>query len=210
VNAVPATIAGTHRGKVSNAQFAMGIAYGLGVARETIIQGLTGFTSSFEQNPGRFNILDQHPFRVIVDKASGAEAMRALADAARAMPATGRKVLLLTAPGKHTDDYIRDMGRAAAGAFDRYICAAPRDTRYRPPHEAPILLAEGLLQAGVDPSAISRIVLDDDTLPHLLAEARAGDLIVISTRPPDWAIKQVSEFREAPYRAVPALLDSGG
>jgi cyanophycin synthetase len=203
VSGIPATIGGAHRAKVWNAQFAAAIAYGLGIAGVAIVQGLSAFTSSFEQNPGRFNIVDQHPFRVVLDKATGAEAVSSMATAARGMAVSGRRFLLLMAPGKYTDEFIVGMGRAAGGAFDRYICAGSPDSRYREPQEIADLLARGLLEAGVDSNCVSAVVLNyEATIPDLLADARAGDLVVITTYPLDWALKQVMAFR--PRESGPA------
>jgi cyanophycin synthetase len=201
VSSIPAALAGLHKAKVWNALFATAIAYGLGTTTDAIARGLATFTSSAEQNPARFNVIDQHPFRVILDKADGAEAVRGLADVARGLPVTGCKLLLLTARGNRPDDYIRDMGRAAAGPFDRYVCSSNRDLRGRAPHEVPTLLTEGLLQAGVDGQAISRIENEDDAVVAILSMARAGDLVLLSLPQSGAALKTVTEFTPG-YRVL--------
>jgi len=45
---------------------------------EGIRLGLCTFDNTFEQTPGRMNIYDQHPFRVIVDYAHNPVAVRTM------------------------------------------------------------------------------------------------------------------------------------
>jgi cyanophycin synthetase len=193
---IPATLNGLHKPKVCNALFATAIAFGLGIGTDAIVTGLTAFRSSFEQNPGRFNIIDQHAFRVIVDTADGAEAVGGLAQVARSLAVSGRRMLLLTAPGNRPDDYIIAMGRAAAGAFDSYVCCNRKDLRGRAPDEVPSLLGRGLMEAGVDAGAICRAEVEDRALADLLSTLRTGDLAVlsISTTRSAWAWEQITGF----------------
>src|SRR3546814_2471153 len=45
---------------------------------DVIRSGLKGFASSFEDNPGRRNIIDDHPFRVLIDYAHNPASLEAL------------------------------------------------------------------------------------------------------------------------------------
>ena len=66
---IPATIEGRAMHNVQNAMFAAALAFNLGVSLEGIRQGLRTFDSTYFQVPGRMNIYDEHPFRVILDYA---------------------------------------------------------------------------------------------------------------------------------------------
>ena len=52
---------------VQNAMFAAAIAYHMDVDLENIRHGLRTFDSTFFQSPGRLNVYDEHPFKVIMD-----------------------------------------------------------------------------------------------------------------------------------------------
>ena len=77
---IPATLEGKARHNVANALAAAAIAYARGVSVENIRQGLRTFATSFYQTPGRLNVFDEHPFRVIVDYAHNPAAIEALSD----------------------------------------------------------------------------------------------------------------------------------
>src|SRR5207253_2268808 len=82
---IPATLQGAVQFNIQNALAAAAIGYGLGIDDKKISAGLASFTSSFRQNPGRFNVFDGHGFRVIVDYAHNPAALSALLNAARHM-----------------------------------------------------------------------------------------------------------------------------
>ena len=181
LNSIPATHNGTAIAKVSNAMFATAIAYGLGVAPSNIGKALAQFSSSYAQNPGRFNFCDRHPFRIILEWADGPVAMAAMAASIDSMKVPGRKLLLLTAAGNRPDDFIVATGRAAAGHFDEYTCCDWDDLRGRNAGETPALLRTGLMDGGVAPSQIELAVSETQCLKQLLIEAQPGDLVVITT-----------------------------
>jgi cyanophycin synthetase len=64
---VPATIEGKAMHNVQNALFAAVMAYAMGVKIENIRQGLRTFDTSYFQVPGRTNVFDEHPFKVLFD-----------------------------------------------------------------------------------------------------------------------------------------------
>jgi hypothetical protein len=68
----------------------------------------------------------------------------------------------------------------------------------------PDLLHRGLVEAGVDPDSVLRVELEDQGLPDLLAAARPGDLVVVSTFESDWAWEQITEFKGAVSANLPS------
>ena len=63
-------------------------------------------------------------------------------------------MLSLSAPSTRSDDWLRALGRAAAGHFDRYYFTDFHDLRDRQPGEVGDVIAEGLRAAGVAEDAI--------------------------------------------------------
>ena len=60
--------------------FAAACAFSLGIKLDAIRQGLRTFDSTFYQAPGRMNVFDEHPFKVIFDYAHNAHAVAAMSD----------------------------------------------------------------------------------------------------------------------------------
>jgi hypothetical protein len=72
---IPATLEGRAMHNVQNAMFAAAMAFSLGIKLDAIRQGLRTFDSTFFQAPGRMNVFDEHPFKVIFDYAHNAHAV---------------------------------------------------------------------------------------------------------------------------------------
>jgi cyanophycin synthetase len=169
----------------SNAMFVGGIALKLGFTPAEIIDGLAGFTSNPEQNPGRHNLIEGFPFDLLLTWVDGAPSLRelvALLD--KEDRPIGKRHLYLTIPGNRSDEWTVEMGRIAAGHFDHYWCSDMADTRGRPPGELPGLMAQGLREAGVDAQAITCLAGPERALGPLLARIEPGahvTLIVYET-----------------------------
>jgi cyanophycin synthetase len=177
---IPATLGGLAMGKAVNAAFALALAHGLGIPFATAASALRGFASTAETNPGRLNLLRNLPFTALVDWADGPEASAELASVARNLPIEGRRLLLLTAVGNRSDEFIMAAAKAFAGKFDRYICSNFTDLRGRAADDVPALLRRGLLQGG---AAADEIVCIGD-FAGALDEAKAcvseDDLLVVA------------------------------
>ena len=64
---------------------------------------------------------------------------------ARNLPIEGRRLLVLTAVGNRSDEFIMGAAKAFAGKFDRYICSNFTDLRGRAADDVPALLRRGCL-----------------------------------------------------------------
>jgi cyanophycin synthetase len=80
---IPATIEGKATHNVQNAMFAAALAFAMGVRLEDIRHGLQTFETSYFQAPGRGNIYNEHPFKVILDYGHNAAAVEAMCQLAR-------------------------------------------------------------------------------------------------------------------------------
>jgi cyanophycin synthetase len=176
---IPATIEGRAMHNVQNAMFAAALAYNLGISIENIRHGLRTFDSTFFQAPGRMNIYDEHPFKVILDYAHNAAAVKAICDLVDRFEVEGRKIAILAAPGDRRDQDIRDIAGIAAGHFDHYICRRDDNPRGRDPDEVPNMIKDKLLEEGIHSDDIEVIPDEQEATRRALEIAEPGDLVLI-------------------------------
>ena len=119
---IPATLEGRATHNVQNAMFAAAMAFSLGIKLDAIRQGLRTFDSTFFQAPGRMNVFNEHPFKVLFDYGHNAHAVAAMADLAQRLDVAGRRIVVLAGPGDRRDEDLVAIAQAVAGRFDHYIC----------------------------------------------------------------------------------------
>ena len=176
---IPATLEGRALHNVQNAMFAAAMAYCGGVKLEDIRHGLRTFDTTFFQAPGRMNIFDEHPFRVILDFGHNPHAVEAMCSVVDQLPANGRKIVVVAVPGDRRDEDVRQVAAKVAGHFDIYICRRDDALRGREPSEIPEMLAEALRAEGVPEDAIQIIPSEVDAVDHSLRIAEQDDLLLI-------------------------------
>jgi len=176
---IPATIEGRALHNVQNAMFAAALAYNMGISIEDIRHGLRTFDSTFFQAPGRMNIYNEHPFRVILDYAHNAPAVKAMCGLVDRFDVDGQRIVVLAAPGDRRDEDIRNIAAIAAGHFDRYICRRDDNPRGRGLDEVALMLRDALLDNGVAPDRIQVVADEQDATRHALELASPGDLVLI-------------------------------
>ncbi|MFT5670132.1 MAG: cyanophycin synthetase, partial [Glaciecola sp.] len=176
---VPATIEGKALHNVQNAMFATAIAYSFNTSLENIRQGLRIFNTSFYQAPGRLNIYDEYPFKVILDYAHNPAAIKTITDLAGRLEVKGKRRLVIAMPGDRRDEDIIEAANSVASTFDSFVCKADDDRRGRGFDEVPQLLKSTLMQAGVDEANIQVIPSEADAVEAGLESCLAGDLVII-------------------------------
>jgi cyanophycin synthetase len=165
---------------VANALAATAIAYARGISVENIKQGLRTFTTSFYQAPGRLNVFDEHPFRVIVDYAHNPAAFRAMQDLVqRLRPSYKRIIGVVSAPGDRRDIDIREDGEIAGSMFDLLVIKEDDDTRGRASGSIAAMIREAALQAGRQDSQITIVLNELEATRHALSLGEQGDLVII-------------------------------
>jgi cyanophycin synthetase len=192
---IPATLEGRAMHNVQNAMFAAAMAFSMELKLEDIRHGLRTFDTTFFQAPGRMNIYDEHPFKVILDYGHNPAAVEAMCELVKALDVSGRRICVLAAPGDRRDQDIAEIGRIAAGHFDRYICRRDDQLRGRKPDEVPNLLREALMANGVSADQIRVIPDEQAAIDSALREAEAGDLVFIFADAITRSWKQVIQFR---------------
>ncbi|HET6591289.1 MAG TPA: cyanophycin synthetase [Xanthomonadales bacterium] len=176
---IPATIEGKASHNVQNAMFAAALAFSLGKSLEDIRHGLRTFDSSYFQAPGRMNVFDEHPFRVILDYGHNAAAIASISQLVSRLEVRGRRVCVLAAPGDRRDEDIRAIADEAAGHYDYYICKADDHRRGRGEDEVPRMLRSRLLERGIDEARVDVMPSESQAVMAALSMAREGDLVVI-------------------------------
>ena len=176
---IPATIEGRALHNVQNAMFAAALAYNMDISLEDIRQGLRTFDSTFFQAPGRMNIYDEHPFRVILDYAHNPAAVKAMCDLVDRFDVDGKRIIVLSAPGDRRDEDIREIAQIASGHFDHFICRADDNRRGRDSDEVPTMLKNRLLEEGISNDQIEVIPDEQEANTRALEMAETGDLILV-------------------------------
>jgi cyanophycin synthetase len=192
---IPATLEGRALHNVQNAMFAAAMAYCGGVKLEDIRHGLRTFDTTFFQAPGRMNVFDGHPFRVILDYAHNPHAVEAMCNVVDQITVPGRKIVVLAAPGDRRDEDIADIGRKAAGHFDHYLCRRDDSLRGRGENEVPEMLRDALLEAGVAADAIRVVPSEAESVDTALRMGQSDDLILIFGDSLKRTWKQITKFR---------------
>src|SRR6185295_10815775 len=146
---IPATLEGRAVHNVQNAMFAAAMAFSFGIKLDAIRQGLRTFDSTFFQAPGRMNVFNEHPFKVLLDYGHNAHAVGTMADLAQRLDVKGRRIVVLAGPGDRRDEDLRAIAAAVAGRFDHYICRRDDALRGRDGDEVPRIIARALQDGGV-------------------------------------------------------------
>lgn len=210
---IPATLDGKATHNVQNAMFAAAISYSMDVKLDEIRLGLQTFDMTFFQAPGRMNICDDHPFRVILDYGHNPAAVGAMVSLTDRLDAKGRKLVVVAAPGDRRDQDIRDIATLVAGHFDHYICRRDDNTRGRDGDEVPGMQRQALLDAGVPDERIELIPDEVEAIDRALELARPGDLLLIFGDAISRCWEQITGFRSdgdgpvAPARTAPMRVE---
>ncbi len=192
---IPATLEGRAMHNVQNAMFAAAMAFSMDIKLDAIRQGLRTFDSTFFQAPGRMNVWDEHPFKVIFDYAHNAHAVGVMADLAGRLDVRGRRIVVVAGPGDRRDEDIRDIALAVAGRFDHYICRRDDGLRGRASDEVPKMIAAVLREQGVPDSAITLIPDEQEAIDAALRMGQLGDLLLVFADALTRSWKQVIKFK---------------
>src|SRR5688572_29231664 len=194
---IPATLEGRALHNVQNAMFAAAIAFSLGIKLDAIRQGLRTFDTTFFQAPGRMNVFNEHPFKVLFDYGHNAHAVSVMADLAQRFDVTGRRIVVMAGPGDRRDEDLHAIALAVAGRFDHYICRRDDNLRDRDGDEVPRILAKTLMGAGVPKEQITIIPDEQAAIEGALNMGQQGDLLLVFADHLTRSWKQITKFRPA-------------
>lgn len=198
---VPATIGGLATFNVQNAMAAVALAYSSGVSLPLIRSGLSTFRTTFEQSPGRLNILEAHGFKIIVDYAHNPDGLRALGQLVDKLRSRHRRTIgLVGVAGDRRDEDIRAMGALATSLFDKVVFKEDGDLRGREVGEAASLLHEGARTRGAQPADVSVVLNEEEAVDYCIRAALPDDLVVLAADDVESVWRKVCDFSAAPER----------
>ena len=174
---IPATLEGKAMYNVQNAMFAAAMAFAFGLDLDNIRHGLRTFDTSFFQAPGRTNVYDEHPFKVILDYGHNPAAIAAMADLVDRLDVKGRRLVVAAMPGDRRDEDIAAAARELAGHFDHYFLKPDDDRRGRGLMEVPEMLRAVLMENGVTEAQITMMPDEETAIDTALAAAAPSDLL---------------------------------
>jgi len=179
VSSIPACFDGSARFNVSNAMHAVAASYLSGVDIETIKSAMGDFRSSYENTPGRLNVFDDLPFRVVMDFAHNPDGMHKICEFVDQQYVPGRKLVAFAGTVTRRDDTIRHMAHSIAGHFDFYFCKEHiRADGTQPRLVAPIL-QQGLIEKGVDEDQTAVTTNGKDVIFKIFDSCQPGDLLTM-------------------------------
>lgn len=191
VGRIPATMNGLLRVNESNAMFAAALAWAQGIDLDVIRRGLGTFANSREQNPGRYNLLDDLPFRVLLDYAHNPDGVRELCAVVDGLPVAGRRLLCVLNIGSRHRSHAEIAAPLLARTFDEFVVGCDpervsRSTDYDG-DEPVVTMVENLRRLLVDGGAPDDRVQTEVEPPAAirlaLTRARPGDLVVVLAEP---------------------------
>ncbi len=192
---IPSTMEGRALHNVQNAMVAASMAFSMGIKIDAIRQGLRTFDSTFFQAPGRMNVFNEHPFKVLFDYGHNAHAVGVMADLAQRLDVAGRRIVVLAGPGDRRNEDLEAIAEAVAGRFDHYICRRDDSLRGRDGDEVPLIQSRRLLALGVPEAAISVIPDEQEAIDAALRMGQFGDLLLIFADALVRSWKQVIKFK---------------
>ncbi|HQU68076.1 MAG TPA: cyanophycin synthetase [Albidovulum sp.] len=199
---IPATLEGKALYNVQNAMFACAMSHAFGLDLDNIRHGLRTFDTSFFQVPGRTNVYDEHPFKVILDYGHNSAAIAAMAGLADRLDVKGRRLVVAAMPGDRRDEDILASARELAGHFDHYFLKPDDDRRGRGEMEVPQMLRDELLKSGVPADQITLMPSEMEAIDLALASAQPNDLLVILADELARSWKQIIYFQKAEREAL--------
>ena len=105
------------------------MAFAMHLKLDAIRQGLRTFDATFFQAPGRLNVYNEHPFKVVFDYAHNAHAVGVMADLAHRLDVTGRRIVVLAGPGDRREHRHVRAGLGVRERGDGRIDARGLDLR---------------------------------------------------------------------------------
>lgn len=179
VNQIPATFAGTARFNISNAMHACAATFLFGAKVEQIRTALATFSAGQEMTPGRLNVFDDLPFRVIVDFAHNADGMKKICEFVDQQKVNGRRLIAFAGNEKHSNEAVRHAVQAVAGHFDFYFCkdyepVDPPKRRFVGPFMQQVLIEEGVPEQQTMVLTFGR-----DVIFRIFDACEPGDLLIV-------------------------------
>ena len=196
---IPLTFGGKAEFMIQNVLAATLAAFVHGVSLEDIRVGLTTFTPSTAQTPGRLNIVEIKDFHVLMDFAHNPAGFIGLRDFIRNLNYT-TLTGILSGVGDRRDEDLREMGKLAGETFDKLILRKGDYLRGRTQESVYKLMKQGIKESGrkID---VEYIEESKDAIFTTLDKAVTGELVVILADTVSKDIEFVDQYRDSEREA---------
>jgi len=191
---IPLTYSGRATFNIQNVLAATLAAFCHGLKVNELRVGLTTFSPSVAQTPGRMNLLDLKDFTVLIDYAHNVAGMSALEKFLSKFPAS-RRTGVLGGTGDRRDEDIVELGELAARMFDRVVVREDEDTRGRPPGATADLFIDGLKKENPE-FPYERILNSEEAIRFALESAEKDELVAILGGDVNEGIRLAGEYRQ--------------
>lgn len=188
---VPLTLGGTISFQIENTLAAMGAVWALGIDHDLIRQGLRSFAPGFDQNAGRFNVIDIRGITVVCDYGHNIDALRALLHSLRHFP-NQRRIVVYSSAGDRRDDDIIAQGQMLSTEFDEAWLYEGDYVRGRDSGEIMALLAKGFENAPRT-QRVESIIGHLKAVDLAIESAKPGDLLMIQADTADETVQHLQE-----------------
>ena len=177
---IPATLEGRAMHNVQNAMFAA--AHGVLARRQARRDppGAANLRQTFFQAPGRMNVFNEHPFKVMFDYAHNAHAVAAMAELAARLDVRGRRIVVVAGPGDRRDEdmvAIANSGRRPIRSL--HLPPRRQPARARTDDEVPKMRRRHCAPPAWRQSAIEMIPDEQAAIDAALRMGRPGDLLLV-------------------------------
>jgi len=196
---VPLTYHGRVGFQVENVLAAIAATWSLKIPFDQIRQGLATFSSSAQQTPGRFNVLEANGATIILDYGHNPSAVTALVEALEMFPQK-RRSIVFSAEGDRRDGDIIRQTEILGESFENVILYEYPDLRGRQSGEIMALMKEGLA-TGSRLVEVFEMPDEPSCIEFALRSLEPGDLLVIQPKEIDDVIAEVLRFVDS----VPAI-----
>ncbi|NTW10582.1 MAG: cyanophycin synthetase [Chlorobiaceae bacterium] len=191
IDEIPATLNGILRYNQSNAMFAAALAWAHGIGFDDIRRGLSSFSISMENNPGRYNFVEGFEFRVLLDYAHNPDGVRELCGVVSELSVKGKRRIYNQYLGNRHKAHIDAAAPFLATAFDSFLLGCDRGRVLKNPEwagndpEGEMIgyTRSRLLSEGVQPDAILTEKDPEKAIHLILQSAEPGDLVVLLAEP---------------------------
>lgn len=191
---IPLTYGGKAEFMIQNVLSATLACFVHGVSLEDIRVGLTTFTPSVAQTPGRLNFIEIKDFTVMLDFAHNPAGFKGLQQFINKLNFK-HKTGLLSGVGDRRDEDIREMGKLAGETFDKIIIRRGDYLRGRTEEEVLELLQKGIKSSKKNP-VVEIITESKEAIYHAFKKAKKGELVAILADSVDKDIAIVKQYRD--------------
>jgi cyanophycin synthetase len=194
---IPLTRGGTIPFQVENTLAAVAAAWALNIEWGILRHALTHFVSDTATAPGRFNVMEYRGATLVADYGHNPDAMAALVNAVKAMPAQRRSVVI-SAAGDRRDEDIVQQTRILGAEFDEVVLYQDACQRGRADGEVLALLRKGL-EGASRTSKVHEITGEFLAIDTALSSLQRGDLCLILVDQVEEALEHLQKrIAEAP------------